>query len=350
MNIYYTTVGTSLLGNARRALQTQTESKEKVVDERSLASYLRLATAADASAETNSLSRLLASGDAVVLLHSATDDGRLCARALQKHLQKDNRRVDICEIAHLNYEDKSFKQRGLAALAAALAQGIRDARRAGAEPAINATGGFKAEAAIATVVGQLFGTPVYYMHEAFRDIVELPPAPIGWDQSAIMEYEDFFDWIHADLRTAEVVEREWPNLPPAVRILLVEEEGFRILSPLGEACYEAYYETLSLHSADPINLSGKARKWYEDAEPSTRELFDRIFIRLRVPGIRHSSSHSVDNCDCFVFPSGHCYGRLFYYTNDRAVNVVEVVLHDSDYDKLIRHGVRRKNYGDFQPF
>ena len=33
----------------------------------------------------------------------------------------------------------------------------------------------------ATLVGLLFDVPVYYIHEAFRDIIEMPPTPIGWD-------------------------------------------------------------------------------------------------------------------------------------------------------------------------
>jgi len=71
--------------------------------------------------------------------------------------------------------------RGLRSLVATLISLIRKERAGGREVLVNATGGFKAEIAYATLVGLLFDVPVYYIHEAFQDIIEMPPTPIGWD-------------------------------------------------------------------------------------------------------------------------------------------------------------------------
>jgi len=344
MRVILTTVGTSLIENTKRAAGLTD------VSDRQLVEHLKRMTPVEASAETNSLSRLMEKGDHVVLLHSATDKGRTCASALIRWIEKQNVGASMHEIAHLSYESKAFKLRGLGSLASALAREIRKARQAGAEPVINATGGFKAEAAVAAQVGQVFGIPVYYIHDAFKEIIELPSAPIGWDYSAIAEYEAFFAWISADYRPIADVERKWPALPAKIGNLLVDEDGYRALSPMGEAYYEAFHEALSLHSTVPVMLSTAAKRWYDRAEPSTRELFDAIFARLRVPGIRAAASKSEPNCDCPVFPSGRYYGRIFYTLgDDGCLRVLEMTLHDDNYDKLIRNGVKRGDYVEFVP-
>ena len=47
--------------------------------------------------------------------------------------------------------------------------------------AINATGGYKAQIAIAVLLGQALGVPVYYKHELFSEIIAFPPMPIALD-------------------------------------------------------------------------------------------------------------------------------------------------------------------------
>jgi len=344
MRTILTTVGTSLLTNAKRAL------KLPELTERQAADFLKGTSLAQASAETNSLSHLLQSGDAVALLHSETEEGRFCGRALQAFLEKQRYRVTLHEIAHLTYKEAAFKLRGLRELAGTLAGLIRRARREGKDVAINATGGFKAETAFATQVGQIFGVPVYYLHEAFSAIIEMPPTPIGWDYSLLAENEDFFAWLSGDIRKTTDVDRHAPSLPLGVRLLLAEEEGYTFLSALGEAYFEAYQERLEEAQAVPLLLSAKARKTYASAEPATQELFDKVLVRLRLRPLRINNSHQVRDCDCPVFPSGRYAARLFYSEDaDGALKVMELALHDRSYDTLIARGVQRKNYEDFQP-
>jgi CRISPR/Cas system-associated protein Csm6 len=45
---------------------------------------------------------------------------------------------------------------------------------------ICATGGFKPEAAIASILGFVARKPVYYIHESFREEVHLPALPLSW--------------------------------------------------------------------------------------------------------------------------------------------------------------------------
>src|SRR5207302_378624 len=113
--------------------------------------------------------------------------------ALCRHYQ-DHHAI-LCEVPDLNYTESRFKLRGLRSLVATLIDLIRRQRKEGREVHINATGGFKAEIAYATLVGLLFDVRVYYIHEAFHDIIEMPPTPISWDYSLLADHEDFFQWI-----------------------------------------------------------------------------------------------------------------------------------------------------------
>ena len=83
MQTIITTVGTSLLGNARRELK-----KDKLNDDE-ISNYVRHAKAEKASVETNSLSRLIQGDNKIIFLHSQTDEGKRCAKILANHYNKD---------------------------------------------------------------------------------------------------------------------------------------------------------------------------------------------------------------------------------------------------------------------
>jgi len=341
-----TTVGTSLLTNAKRDLKVEQP------DEQQLANYIRHTSAEKACAETNSLSRLLQPGDRVVLLHSQTAESKRCAEMLMWHYKGQGYEAFLREVKDLTYAEKRFKMRGLRSLVATLIDLIRSEKRHTREVVVNATGGFKAEIAYATLVGLLFDVPVYYIHEAFRDIIEMPPTPISWDYSLLAEHEEFFEWINADLRQTVDVDVWLRKLPGEIRLLLGEEEGFTFLSPAGEAFYEAYLDRIEQAKLVPILLSGAAWRTYDNSEPNIRRLFDRALRKLRLRELRISYADRVNNCDCLVFPKGHRDERLFFYEHeDGSVRVCELARHsDKSYERLIERGVRRNDYQDFQPW
>ncbi len=45
----------------------------------------------------------------------------------------------------------------------------------------NTTGGYKAQIAIAVLIGQTLGVSAYYKHEKFPQIVAIPPMPVSFD-------------------------------------------------------------------------------------------------------------------------------------------------------------------------
>lgn len=334
MRTIIATVGTSLLSNAERAGKAD-----------DLQTYLRFTEPERASAETNSLSRLLQQGDRLVFLHSQTEEGRRAAEALAIFYKNNGYLTDLREVTDLQYRESRFKMRGLRSLVSTLVEIIRREREAGREVLVNATGGFKAEIAYATLVGLLFDVPVYYIHEAFKEIIELPPTPISWDFSLIDTYVDFFDWISADLRPTVEVDRRLRPLPDEIRLLLVEEEDYTLLSPTGEAFYEAYRARVEAERPTPIYLHQRAIRALNSAEPSVRQVLHERLKRLRAPEMRKQNSHSVHGSDCLVYPSGNVAERILYYLDERGnVRVCEVFWAHSDYEKALEDGVYKASY------
>jgi len=346
MRTILATVGTSLLTNAEHNL------KVKQLTDQQLASYLRHTDAAKASAETSSLSRLLQEHDRVVFLCSQTDQGEQCAGALARHYENAGYETHVIEVPDLAYKESRFRERGLRSLVATLIDQIRREKAQQRPVLINATGGFKAEIAYAALVGLLFDVPVYYIHEAFRDIIEMPPTPISWDYSLLADYEEFFEWINADLRPTAEVDVRLRGLPNDIRLLLTEEEGFTLLSPAGEAFYEAYRDRLA--QAEPVDIFLSAQVWdaYHAAASEVQQLFDRALKKLRLRELRIGGSDRMRNCDCLVLPKGHRDERVFFFEEeDGKVCVCELARHsDQSYERLITRGVRRDNYQDFRPW
>ena len=135
-------------------------------------------------AEVNSVADLLKQGyvetGRLHLLYSDTEDGDHIAAVLGAYFSADGWRVQTHRVDGLSDRDpKAFRTRGLRNLAKLFGERVRDA---GADfCAINATGGYKAQIAIAVLMGQALGIPVYYKHERFDAIIPFPPMPVALD-------------------------------------------------------------------------------------------------------------------------------------------------------------------------
>ncbi len=136
-------------------------------------------------AEINSVARLLrqqrVDSQRLCLLHSDTDDGRVVAQVLKIFFAAgDWRKVEVYCIEGLRDDDPAlFRTCGLRNLAKELGCIVR---ASSAEfCAVDATGGYKAQIAVATLMGQALGIPVFYRHERFKEIISFPPMPVSLD-------------------------------------------------------------------------------------------------------------------------------------------------------------------------
>jgi putative CRISPR-associated protein (TIGR02619 family) len=349
--VILTTVGTSLLTNAKKAL------KENPTDQ-DILNYLQ-ADPQKACAETNSLSRILQAGDEIVLLYSATEEGRKAAHLLHQYFLQANVPCGLVEIGGLAYEARGFVDFGLKNFVRTLAGEIRKAANRQREVIINATGGFKAEISYATVLGLVFKVPVCYIHEQFKEIAILPPTPIGWDSSLFVWYADFFDWLsagEAGLRPKVEAESRAALLPEEAHVLLEEFEFegqlYLGLSPLGEAYLEAFKNELEQAQGVPIYLYRQARRELERLEPATQERYHKLLQRLRLPNRTALSEFKSGRGDALGYPKGQVDERLFYAEKDGKLYVFALTRHGPEYEKMCREGFRWSNYSeeDFEPW
>ncbi|MEZ6141689.1 MAG: putative CRISPR-associated protein [Zavarzinella sp.] len=217
--IILTTVGTSLfypnLANLSKSLETERAlpADRKQWTEEQFQIYETMSTAfanedwqgvahqlarlpADTricGAEINSVHSLLqqqfATANAgIYLFHSDTEAGNNIVAILAAYFRlRGHDPVETRMISGLQDSDPQlFRTRGLKNLARSIGETVRTYSSEAC--AINATGGYKAQIAIAVLLGQAIGIPVYYMHERFSEIISFPPMPVALDFSFWMKY------------------------------------------------------------------------------------------------------------------------------------------------------------------
>jgi len=121
----------------------------------------------------------------LIFLVSDTEIGRNTGILLKKYFEGRNdiqlqNDVIVIEIAKLqDPAPNEFKTKGLRNLVRAIGEYLD---RFGLENcSIDATGGYKAQIAIAVLIGQALDIPVYYKHERFNEIIDFPRLPISLD-------------------------------------------------------------------------------------------------------------------------------------------------------------------------
>ncbi len=154
---------------------------------RALLNYLR-GGPESASAELNaflkyvSLSGHAPPGEVGFLTYSTdTGTGYLCAKLIHEYLVGEGYAAltpEPVRVEGLGTSEESLDD-GLTNLVDKVVGVIRGAVREGVKVYVNATAGFKPETTFLTLAAALAGaTAVYYVHEAFRDVVELPLPPL----------------------------------------------------------------------------------------------------------------------------------------------------------------------------
>jgi putative CRISPR-associated protein (TIGR02619 family) len=202
-------------------------------------------------AEINSIDMLIAQGGcsekaALYFLHSDTPEGCNVVKVFEQYYRQKKHCVTSKQIPDLQDQDpKRFRTKGLRNLAKEVCSILREM---GSENcAINATGGYKAQIAIATLVGQALTVPVYYKHEHFTEIIAFPPMPISLDYSLWLRCSGWLALLDREnmLVASSIpgIEEDWTE---AMETLIDRElEGSDLLyalSATGQIFYETFKE------------------------------------------------------------------------------------------------------------
>jgi len=204
----------------------------------------------------------------IIFLVSDTDTGRNTGEFLKAYFErrKDPKLKNVEYQIVERLQDKNsvdFKIYGLRNLVREMGKYI--VRRGGSDYiAIDATGGYKAQIAIAVIVGQALNIPVFYKHEKFPEIIDFPPLPISFDYDILGENADLL----ADFERGEALSQdELGEFDKRLRVLLsevvVDGKSVYELSPIGQV----YLEGFRIRNPKPVNLKKAEKK----KEPSFSE-------------------------------------------------------------------------------
>jgi putative CRISPR-associated protein (TIGR02619 family) len=155
---------------------------------------------------------------------SDTQDGRLMGRLLESYVIEtglsDLKTCTVHPLADLQDDKPSrFKVYGLRNLVRELGKIVN--QFSADALVIDATGGYKAQIAIAVVFGQALNIPVLYRHERFSEIIDFPPMPITFDYDLLGQNAAL---LAAFERGDALTTREMEALDEKVRVLLEEIE------------------------------------------------------------------------------------------------------------------------------
>ena len=199
-------------------------------------------------AEINSVTDLLAqqvvAKGYLHLFHSETDDGRAIAQILQAYFTQDRWRVNIHCVEGLRDDDPDlFRTQGLRNLAKLFGERVRESRQNLIPCAINATGGYKAQIAIAVLMGQALELPVYYKHERFDAIIPFPPMPVALDFSLWERASGMFmvlSKVNACEPWEDFRQDSDQRFEPLVNRVKMEGEDYLELSATGQIFHETF--------------------------------------------------------------------------------------------------------------
>ena len=159
-------------------------------------------------------------------------------RSLLESYYSQDGQVKTHLIEGLGQDVNRFRRVGLRNLVRKIAEIIRQS--GGAQGvAINATGGYKAQIALAAIIGQTLDVAVYYKHESFAEVIALPPMPVGFNFDLFgMEADLLLALEEEDLIPIELEISE--EIAPLLEE--IEQDGTRYasLSAMGQLFLEGY--------------------------------------------------------------------------------------------------------------
>lgn len=275
------TVGTSLLGNLSKVASDTTLDpghRDRLSSAYQSRAWSRLArvlaeldpTERVCGAEINSIAAYLAGQGLkeprkLVFFVSDTEEGQIAGEILKAYYEEiglKDQNVILSRVTGLKDSDpKEFKNRGLTNLVREIAGALQTEVRE--DVILNATGGYKAQIALAVVLGQVTGIPVYYKHEYFKEnsIIEFPPLPVDFDYSYYGKFMDIFDETsRGGSVTLPADERDFRVVSSLFEEIEVDGQREIALNPIGTIYWESARRWL-VHAEMPRDLSdGERRK------------------------------------------------------------------------------------------
>lgn len=176
--------------------------------------------------------------------------------------------------------------------------------------AINATGGYKAQIAIAVLIGQALEVTVFYKHERFSEIISFPPMPVSFDYDLLAKEAALLD----QLERGELLELEESEIDPSLRLLLeeAESEGTKklwALAPIGQIYLEGFRVRHPLaRTLPPASTNRSHPSFRDDHYPDGfKEFVEKVWREQTFINTCHSLPYDQQRS---------IRNRVFYLRND----------------------------------
>ncbi|MDJ0270643.1 MAG: putative CRISPR-associated protein [Aigarchaeota archaeon] len=200
----------------------------------------------EASAEIASMAKFLKEKkiDFAYLLYTDTEVGDLCSRVLSSYL-RNGYGLHVETVKVNGYRDEiAFSKEGLANLAMRVWDLIKKHKESD-RVYICATGGFKPETAIVTLIANLHGVSVYYRHETFRTHIAIPGLPVEWNYQIMKKYSAaLIELINKRIPKEEFHRKFGEQIADEMENdywLIKEVDGYYELMPIGRLLYHVLF-------------------------------------------------------------------------------------------------------------
>src|SRR6056297_1642063 len=208
------------------------------------------------SAELNSIESLktqvrsldqFPNGTGFDFIHSDTLVGEICAKALKRYIEEsegDMINARTTRVNGLTSRASTMEGNGLYNFAKLLFEKFHLYLSKKKEIEIIATGGFKAQIPYTSLLSIVFQKPVYYYHNLFERLIELPNIPVvAVDTSAIHQNLELFHNLYPnnELQKEEVIE-DWSQKTDQnlISLFLDENNDHYELNKVGSLFFEFF--------------------------------------------------------------------------------------------------------------
>ena len=296
------------------------------------------------SAEMNSLNSFgLDKSDKVVLLHTETEDGLICAENIALLIKKCfNLDSALVKVNGMQVNDAlRFRKEGIQNLFKELDRLIY-----GYSPeniVLNGTGGFKGVVPYLTLYGLLNRISTLYLFEFSNELIKLPPVPISYDYDRLnkaykaLEKIDIESFIPEETFFKLIPDLKYEDRPWFESLIEDIGDGEVTMSPFALIMWESMRK-----NEGQIYLSKQALKSYTNSSGQVREQFNFMLSRITNPLWRNDKIHPCKGSDMEFYKPGNTSERIAAITKGNDVYICELMQH-AEYEKKIST-CQKKNY------
>ena len=261
---YIITTGTSLLSNFKNKFPEEEVTKSKLLaymlDEKPSELCAEINTLIEAVREQKKLSNPLLEFH---LLNSDTEDGIFAGELLAEYIKLKfaipQKRIHTKTIKGLSYSYDVFQKEGIYNFINSVAQLLEEGNK---KSIIISTGGFKAETAFTTLLGLLYGRKVYYIHQKFGGVIEIPAIPIEFGTDDLKKNYELLMEIVNESNFEKAKKMKESNLPKSMYSFIYIDKILKryVLSPIGRVVIRFYrYKSSIVDIGHPVSISSKSK-------------------------------------------------------------------------------------------